>query len=107
MAESTHLEWRQVGRVEDLEATGRLSVAVGEEQIGVFRTESGLFAVDDLCPHGFARLSSGYLHDGVIECPLHNASFVLASGECVFGGLRKLRTYDVCVDDGGRVRLKI
>ena len=107
MRNSTDSEWRPVGRVEDLEATGRLCVCVDEKQIGIFRTEKGLFAIDDLCPHGLARLSSGYLEDGVIECPLHNASFSLASGECVFGGLRKIETYGVCVDDDGRVLINV
>ena len=107
MKDSAHAGWRCVGRIEDLEAKGRFRVCVDEKQIGVFMTESGVFAIDDLCPHGFARLSSGYLHNNVIECPLHNASFALSSGKCVFGGLRDIETYGICVDDGGRVLLNV
>lgn len=91
--------WRDVGGVTDFDADGRLSAHLEDTPLGVFKTPSGLFAVDDRCPHGAARLSRGYLDGATIECPLHNARFSLETGACVFGGAWTLARYDVRLRD--------
>ena len=35
------------------------SVEAGERSIGVFRIRGELYAIEDICPHAFARLSEG------------------------------------------------
>ena len=53
---------------------------VGEREIVVCRTKSGVFALDNICTHAFARLSEGRLRGTRIICPLHGASFDVRDG---------------------------
>jgi anthranilate 1,2-dioxygenase ferredoxin subunit len=39
-----------------------------------------IHALHDLCTHGAARLSDGFVENGCIECPLHQGLFDLATG---------------------------
>lgn len=48
--------------------------------IAVFRLEDGHHALHDLCPHGHARLSEGYVEDACVECPLHQGLVHIPSG---------------------------
>lgn len=45
-------------------------------------TDGTLLAAEDLCPHRFAPLSKGPVHDDVIECPYHGLRFD-RTGRCV------------------------
>jgi nitrite reductase/ring-hydroxylating ferredoxin subunit len=47
----------------------------------VCRTESGIFAVENRCPHAQFPLLGGIIKDGAIRCPTHGAKFDLRSGE--------------------------
>ena len=61
------------------EGTMRACV-VGEREVLVCRTKSGVFALDNICTHAFARLSEGRLRGTRIICPLHGASFDVRDG---------------------------
>jgi len=104
----SHLpKWRCVGAVAELEKKGRLSVVIGEIHVGIFRVESGVYAIDDICPHAYGKLSSGYVKGESVECPLHNAVFNLQTGRCQFGGAWELKKYDVHVKGDGSVYIRI
>nr|WP_317154200.1 non-heme iron oxygenase ferredoxin subunit [Sphingopyxis indica] len=49
--------------------------------LAIFRKEGRFFALHDLCTHGQARLSEGFVEDGCIECPLHQGLFDIETGE--------------------------
>ena len=77
------------------------SVEIGEVPIGVFRIGGTLHAIEDVCPHAFARLSEGHVEGEEVECPLHAALFHVPTGECRRGPAdRDLETYEVKVEDG-------
>lgn len=60
------------------------------------RTESGVFAVQDKCPHNGASLSRGMCSkQNEIVCPLHRYSFDLKSGKATSGGAFALKTYPI------------
>jgi anthranilate 1,2-dioxygenase ferredoxin component len=48
--------------------------------IAVFRLGEEFFALHDLCPHGAARLSDGYVDDVCVECPLHQGLVDIRTG---------------------------
>lgn len=75
-------------------------VRVGEEVIGLYRLGEDIFALADICTHQFAYISEGYLEDGVIECPLHQALFDIRTG-CVLEGPAKkpLRSFATKIAD--------
>jgi len=72
------------------------------EKICVTRTEAGVFAVQDKCPHNGASLSKGFCTEkNEIVCPLHRYSYDLKSGKGTSGGAFALKTYPIEVRDDG------
>ena len=70
----------------DSVALGRMrSCKIGEREIVVCHTREGVFALDNVCSHAFARMSEGSLKGMRIICPMHGASFDVRSGR-VLGG---------------------
>lgn len=111
-----------LGPVEDFPEGQFRMVQVGRREIGILRSRNGcVYAIANVCPHRGAPLCKGGvggtllpsepgdlvygLNDEVVRCPWHGYEFSLATGECLFIGLRlRARTYHVEVHDG-RVHL--
>lgn len=67
----------------------------------VCRTESGVFALEDKCPHVGMPLCGGKLDGNVLRCPSHNATFDVTTGEPTKArNLGNVRTYEARIDDG-------
>lgn len=65
------------------------------------RVDDKVYALNDVCTHEVAPLSDGFVEDGCIECPLHQGTFDLETGEarrepCVVD----VQTYPVRITDG-------
>ena len=86
-----------VSRVSEGEPVG---VKLGELRVALYRVNGELFATDDICPHAYALLSTGFLEEYVIECPLHGAMFDVRSGRCQTSTYKDVRSYAVEVRDG-------
>lgn len=84
----------------DLAENTSLCVAVGETQVGLFRTATGLFAINNVCPHKGAPLHDGFVHDGGVTCPWHQWDFRLSDGECLNVPKVRVSTYAVEERDG-------
>ena len=56
-------------------------VTFGDLDVLVAHTPEGIVAVDDRCPHMAAPLSIGRLDGCVVDCPLHDGQFDLATGD--------------------------
>ena len=80
---------------------------VGEREVIVCRTKAGVFVLDNICTHAFARLSEGRLRGTRIICPLHGASFDVRDGR-VLGApaTQALATFPVRID-GERVEFSV
>ena len=62
-------------------AEGRPHVCMaGEREIAICRTKEGIYAVDNICTHAYARLNEGRLRGTRLICPLHGASFDVRDG---------------------------
>jgi len=60
---------------------GRMhSCVLGGREIVICHTAAGLFAIDNVCTHAYARLSEGRLRGTRLICPLHGASFDVRDG---------------------------
>lgn len=91
----------RVARLDDLRIDEATAVTAGGREIALFRVESGVYATDNYCTHGAARLCDGYLEGFSIECPLHQGAFDIRSGDAVRAPADEaLRTYPVEVDGG-------
>ena len=87
----------KVADLADLAPKGLKIVKVGRKQIALFKTETGIYACNNRCPHEGYPLAEGHLTDGcVLTCNWHNWKFDLESGETLIGGDR-LRRYPVTV----------
>ncbi len=109
MTEAIVLEpgWVDAGEVESFAANEGCRRVVKGAVLAIFQVGGRFFALDDACTHGRASLSEGFLENGCVECPLHQALFSLETGAAMTGPATKgVRTYPIRVRDG-RVQIRI
>lgn len=75
--------WHRACRAGAVQEGEPLGVRLGGLAVGLFRVGDRLLAVHDICSHEYALLSKGYQEGGIVECPLHQARFDLATGKCL------------------------
>ncbi|MFD1710488.1 non-heme iron oxygenase ferredoxin subunit [Ottowia sp. GY511] len=101
-------DWTDVAAEGDLFEGAAIGVGAEGRDIALYKTEAGeVFATDNICSHGYARLCDGFLEGHEIECPFHQGRFDIRTGEptlepCVDA----IKSYPVKVE-GGRVWLQI
>ena len=84
-----------------------IAVQVAGKEIALYEVDGKVFATDNLCTHGHARLSDGFLEGNEIECPLHQGRFDVCSGKALCAPLAEnIRTYAVRIENM-RVMLKL
>ena len=102
-ADSAGEEWREIGRREDFSKDGRLEVNLGDRCLAVFDIDGEVLVIDGLCPHRSGPLSRGQLEGKVVTCPLHHWQFDLQTGVSQDNPGAKVGTYEVKVEDDGRI----
>lgn len=92
--------WHSLGPVAQLFGTRVCrSMEVEGRKIGLFNVDGTIFAIDDICSHGNARLSEGDLDGFKIECPLHAGLFDVRSGKALTAPVtRDVRSHTVRID---------
>ena len=99
--------WHDVGEPDDFPDGAVWPVVVDGLPVAVFRDGEGLYALYDLCTHGAAKLSDGYVEDGCVECPLHQGTFDIRTGApCKAPVTEAVRTFPVRVV-AGRVEVGV
>jgi naphthalene 1,2-dioxygenase system ferredoxin subunit len=84
--------------VPDEEVTG---IEAGGKDLALYRIGDEMFATDNICTHGFARLSDGFLDGFEIECPLHQGCFDIRSGKATCPPVSQdIATYPVKIENG-------
>jgi nitrite reductase/ring-hydroxylating ferredoxin subunit len=71
--------------------------------IALYRYQGDVYAIGDLCTHEHVRLSDGWLHETIIECPLHQSCFDIRTGKVIEGGPAKedISVFAVKIEEGG------
>jgi len=93
------MDWIRIAATGQLQDDEALAAAVGEVRIALYRSEGEYFATENVCTHAFALLSDGFLEDGCIECPLHQARFDIRTGKALCApATQDVRTFPVKVD---------
>jgi NAD(P)H-dependent nitrite reductase small subunit len=92
--------WKHVCAAAKLSEGEPLGVKVDEQRLALYKVNDEVFATDDVCTHAFALLSTGFLDEHVIECPLHGAMFDVRDGKCRSGEYRDVRAFPVEIRDG-------
>jgi naphthalene 1,2-dioxygenase ferredoxin component len=84
-----------------------IGVAVDGRDIAIYTVGDQIYATDNICTHGHARLCDGFLDGHEIECPLHQGKFDVRDGRPICEPVTEaLRSYPVKID-GKRVYLRI
>ena len=99
--------WVRAAARADLAEGEVLGVKVAGHSIALYDVDGRIFATDNICTHAYARLSDGWLDDGLIECPLHAARFDVRTGKVLDPpATEDLKTYPVrVIDDTIEVKL--
>ncbi|MGE4408968.1 MAG: non-heme iron oxygenase ferredoxin subunit [Sphingobium sp.] len=74
-------QWYEVGEIGIVEEGEVAAITAGGKPLALFLLDGEYHALYDLCSHGDARLSDGYVEDGCIECPLHQGMFEICTGK--------------------------
>lgn len=92
--------WHAVISESEFPAEGKLATKIAGWYVLVGKTDDGFHAVNDRCTHQAALLSGGRIRRGAVMCPLHGARFELASGKCIGGAYKDLRSFPLQIVDG-------
>lgn len=93
--------WTEAAALDDLPEDDVIGVTVGGHDVALYTVGGDVFATDNLCTHGNARLCDGFLEGHEIECPLHQGRFDVRDGSALCAPLTQpLRSYPVRVDQG-------
>ncbi len=96
-------QWVDVCAADSISEEIPLAVAVAGQEIALYRVDGHVYATDNLCSHGNARLCDGYLEGHEIECPLHQGRFDIRDGRAMCAPLTAdIRIYPVRTE-GDRV----
>jgi len=86
--------WIEIININDIPEEDVIGVNVSGHNIALYKVEGEVFATDNICTHGHALLSDGFLEDGEIECPLHQGRFCIKSGKAMSEPLTEdIKTY--------------
>jgi naphthalene 1,2-dioxygenase ferredoxin component len=88
--------WVKAAGREELVEGDVVAVDVEGREIALYLVDGAAFATDNLCTHGNARLSEGFVLGDCIECPMHQGQFDIKSGAPLCAPVTEpLKTYPV------------
>ena len=104
---TTNATWVDAMSTDELPTDDVTGVIVAGRDIAIYTVGDAVYATDNVCTHGHARLCEGFLEGHEIECPLHQGRFDVRTGQPTCApATEALRSYPVKVE-GGRVWLAI
>lgn len=77
------MDWIKVASAQELSNDEAKTVSVAGHGVALYRIDDEFFATDSMCTHATALLSEGYVEDGCVECPLHQARFDIRTGRAM------------------------
>ena len=99
--------WIDAAALADVPEGDVVGVVVGGKDIALYEVDGEVFATDNVCTHGQARMSDGFLEGREIECPLHQGRFDVCTGAALCAPLTdNIKTYTVRIENM-RVMLKL
>ena len=99
--------WIDVAGKDDVPEDDVVGIDINEKSIALYQVEGEIYATDNICTHGNARLCDGFLEGHEIECPLHQGKFDVRNGKAICAPLTEdIRIYPVKIENG-RVLVEI
>nr|WP_315594163.1 non-heme iron oxygenase ferredoxin subunit [uncultured Cupriavidus sp.] len=99
--------WVEAASVESVPIDDVAAFNVEGKDIALYSVDGEIFATDNICTHGHARLCDGFLDGHEIECPLHQGKFDVRNGAALCAPLTEsIRSYPVRIE-GNKVYLDL
>lgn len=99
--------WIDAAAADEVPADDVVGLQVAGRDLAFYKVEDEIFATDNICTHGQARLCDGFLDGHEIECPLHQGKFDVRNGQPTCAPVTEpLRSYPVKIE-GSRVFVQI
>jgi naphthalene 1,2-dioxygenase system ferredoxin subunit len=93
--------WIDAVAAEDLPSDDVVGVQVAGRDLAFYTVGDDVYATDNICTHGQARLCDGFLDGHEIECPLHQGKFDVRDGRPLCEPVAQaLRSYPIKVEAG-------
>ena len=93
--------WIDVSAEADLFEGAGIVVAQEGQDIAVFKLEDGVYAINNLCTHGNAKLCDGFVEGHNVECPFHQAMFDVRDGSVSCGpATEPVKSWPVKIEEG-------
>nr|BAA20390.1 ferredoxin [Pseudomonas putida] len=93
-------KWIEAVALCDIPEGDVLGVTVEGKDLALYEVEGEIYATDDLCTHGAARMSDGYLEGREIECPLHQGRFDVCTSRALCAPVTEnIKTYAVKIEN--------
>ena len=94
-------DWHDVCACDELGDAESLQVWIDDTAIAVVNLNGDYFAIADECTHQSGSLAEGAVVDDLIECPLHQGRYQIASGAAHSGpACADLPVYPVAIHNG-------
>ncbi|WP_314194261.1 Rieske 2Fe-2S domain-containing protein [uncultured Arthrobacter sp.] len=94
-------KWTPVLAESELADGDRRKVDAGNVSVLLYRSGSGILALDSVCSHMGGPLEEGTIADGCVTCPWHGSTFRLGDGHIVRGPATTPQpSYEARVNDG-------
>ena len=75
-------------------------VAIGREEIVLFRRGDEILAIGNECPQQGGAICDGWVEGDIVTCPLHGWEFDLRSGACMTIPGERVPRWAVTVENG-------
>jgi naphthalene 1,2-dioxygenase system ferredoxin subunit len=94
--------WTDVAAEADLFEGAGIAVTPKGQDIALFKLEDGsVYAINNLCSHGNAKLCNGFVEGHHVECPFHQALFDVRDGSVSCGpATEPAKSWPVKIEDG-------
>lgn len=93
--------WVDVTAVDTVPVDDVIGVDIDGKSLALYSVEGEVFATDNICTHGHARLCDGFLEGFEIECPLHQGRFDIRDGRAMCAPLtQNIQVYPLKIENG-------
>jgi naphthalene 1,2-dioxygenase ferredoxin component len=94
-------QWIDATAADDVPEDDVIGIIVDGRDIALYNASGEIFATDNICTHGQARLCEGFLEGHEIECPLHQGRFDVRTGQPTCAPVTEaIRSYPIRVEAG-------
>jgi naphthalene 1,2-dioxygenase system ferredoxin subunit len=99
--------WIELAAVDAIPEDDVIGIDAEGKSFALYQVDGEIYATDNICTHGNARLCDGFLEGHEIECPLHQGKFDIRNGKAMCAPLTEdVKTYSVKIE-GTRVFVEV